>query len=253
MNRKTTSNSTYPKGGVSCSKDSFVVNQTLVFQIKFCGKNPHFAKPQNISGHYKTPNKPFNNIKIMQDFISQAHKNGVTLLSTGKCQFCGGAYQRGIFECMENYNSGNDFLNFNNVENHLFIFLSVDAHALQHPEIHGRWNNHFHLTRLHLILEKNINWDYKTSPILSDYLNEYKAVRPNEFLNPPTALNRGIITTKDFLTVTTAEECMKLIKKWAEEVYIAWKENHVIVSQIADGFLKKNNNEHKHHKKTTTR
>jgi len=32
-------NSTYPKGGVSCSKDSFVVNQTLVFQIKFCGKN----------------------------------------------------------------------------------------------------------------------------------------------------------------------------------------------------------------------
>jgi len=33
-------NSTYPKGWVSCSKDSFVVNQTLVFQIKFCGKRP---------------------------------------------------------------------------------------------------------------------------------------------------------------------------------------------------------------------
>ena len=33
-------NSTYPKGGVSCPKDSFVGNQTLVFQIKFCGKSP---------------------------------------------------------------------------------------------------------------------------------------------------------------------------------------------------------------------
>ena len=33
-------NSIYPKGGVSCSKDSFVGNQTLVFQIKFCGKSP---------------------------------------------------------------------------------------------------------------------------------------------------------------------------------------------------------------------
>ncbi|MBN2747783.1 MAG: hypothetical protein JXR34_13735 [Bacteroidales bacterium] len=33
-------NSTYPKGGVSCSKDSFVSNQKLVFQIKFCGHNP---------------------------------------------------------------------------------------------------------------------------------------------------------------------------------------------------------------------
>ena len=33
-------NSSYPKGGGSCSKDSFVINQTLVLQIKFCGKSP---------------------------------------------------------------------------------------------------------------------------------------------------------------------------------------------------------------------
>jgi hypothetical protein len=33
-------NSTYPKGGVSFSKDSFVVNGSSVFQIKFCGKSP---------------------------------------------------------------------------------------------------------------------------------------------------------------------------------------------------------------------
>ena len=31
-----TGNSTYPKGRVSCSKDSFVGNQTFVFQFKFC-------------------------------------------------------------------------------------------------------------------------------------------------------------------------------------------------------------------------
>jgi len=40
MTKSPAHNSTYPKGGVSCSKDSFVVNQTLVFQIKFCGKSP---------------------------------------------------------------------------------------------------------------------------------------------------------------------------------------------------------------------
>ena len=40
MKEARTANSTYPKGGVSCSKDSFVVNETLVFQIKFCGKSP---------------------------------------------------------------------------------------------------------------------------------------------------------------------------------------------------------------------
>ncbi|NUM51265.1 MAG: hypothetical protein HUU48_09125 [Flavobacteriales bacterium] len=35
-------NSTHPKGGVSSSKDNFVVNQTLIFQIMFCGKSPTF-------------------------------------------------------------------------------------------------------------------------------------------------------------------------------------------------------------------
>ncbi len=40
FDRTPAGNSTYPKGGVSCSKDSFVVNKTFVFQIKFCGKSP---------------------------------------------------------------------------------------------------------------------------------------------------------------------------------------------------------------------
>jgi hypothetical protein len=39
-NKQRNANSTYPKGWVSCSKDSFMVNQTLVFQIKFYGKSP---------------------------------------------------------------------------------------------------------------------------------------------------------------------------------------------------------------------
>jgi len=37
-----TANSTYPKGGVWYSKDSFGVNGSSVFQIKFCGKSPSF-------------------------------------------------------------------------------------------------------------------------------------------------------------------------------------------------------------------
>jgi hypothetical protein len=38
--RTTPYNSTYPKGGVLFSKDCFLVNESLVFQIKFCGKSP---------------------------------------------------------------------------------------------------------------------------------------------------------------------------------------------------------------------
>jgi len=34
-----TDNSTYPKGGFSCSNDSFVDDGSLVFQIRICGKS----------------------------------------------------------------------------------------------------------------------------------------------------------------------------------------------------------------------
>jgi hypothetical protein len=39
IDRTPAGNVTYPKVWVSCSKDSYMVNQKLVFQIKFCGKN----------------------------------------------------------------------------------------------------------------------------------------------------------------------------------------------------------------------
>jgi predicted transcriptional regulator YdeE len=176
----------------------------------------------------------------MQDFTDQAAKNGVVLLDKGICQFCGADYQRGVFECMENYNNALECFDFNDSRNHLFRFLSVDAHALQHPEIHGRWSNHFHLTRLHLILNKKQTWDYNKSPLLSDYLNRYKSNKQNEFLKAPESLNRGKITAKDLNKVTTAEECAQLIIKWAEEVYHSWSSSHGTVSQIADVFLDNN-------------
>ncbi len=38
--KTTTHNTGLAKVAVQCSADTFVVNQTLVFQIKFCGKSP---------------------------------------------------------------------------------------------------------------------------------------------------------------------------------------------------------------------
>jgi len=38
--RKAATNSTYPKGGVSCLEDSFVQAESLVLRMKFSGKNP---------------------------------------------------------------------------------------------------------------------------------------------------------------------------------------------------------------------
>jgi hypothetical protein len=38
--KRATADSTYPKGGVSFPFDSFMVNETFVYQMKFCGKSP---------------------------------------------------------------------------------------------------------------------------------------------------------------------------------------------------------------------
>lgn len=49
--RITMHNSTFAICGVSCSADSFVLNQTLVLCINICGENRTFAKPENVVGH----------------------------------------------------------------------------------------------------------------------------------------------------------------------------------------------------------
>jgi hypothetical protein len=40
IQNKTPYNSTYPKGGVWCIKDSFVVTGTFVLLINICGESP---------------------------------------------------------------------------------------------------------------------------------------------------------------------------------------------------------------------
>ena len=147
--------------------------------------------------------------KKMQDYIDIAAKNGITLLDVGKCQFCGAETERGIHECVEIFSLGFQIMDYSNPENHLFRFISVDAHTLQHPEIHGRWNNHFHLTRQHLIFHYSIEWNYKLSPKLSDHLNEYKTYNSEEHLEPPSVFERGSITTIDVLKNSSNEVQVK--------------------------------------------
>jgi hypothetical protein len=38
--KERTPNSTYPKGGVLCSADTFLQAESSVLRMKFCGKNP---------------------------------------------------------------------------------------------------------------------------------------------------------------------------------------------------------------------
>lgn len=174
----------------------------------------------------------------MQDYIDFAQKNGVQLLATGPCQFCGAATTKGIHECLNIFNLDFQNIDFSSPEHHIYRFLLVDAHTLQHPEIHGRWNNHFHLSRLHLVFEYKVNWTYADSPLLSQYLNQYKLNKTNEYLSPPPVLARGKITSTDILKHRqNATACKTAIKNWANEVYQKYNQYHPIVDGIAKDFL----------------
>ncbi|WP_299116463.1 DUF5946 family protein [uncultured Winogradskyella sp.] len=178
----------------------------------------------------------------MQDYIDLAEKNGVTLFDNGVCQFCDANVKRGIHECLEIFNTGFQEIDFSKSKNHIYRFLIVDAHTLQHPEIHGRWNNHFHLSRLHLVFKYNIQWSYELSPKLSDHLNMYKVNNSNEYLVPPRVLERGKITTSDIREKSNdEEECKKMIIKWAKEVYSVWCNSYVFVDNISKVFIANNN------------
>jgi len=174
----------------------------------------------------------------MQDYNDIAKKNNVVLLKEGKCQFCGANTSRGVHECVELFSLGFSVLDFGKATNYRYRFLSVDAHTLQHSEIHGRWNNHFHLTRLHLMLVHNVNWSYSFSPLLSNCLKAYKRTHSNEVLAAPEVLLRGHLTTTDVLYNSQNEEaCKRKIEEWATAVHKVWSQYHSVVDAIAVRFI----------------
>ncbi len=176
----------------------------------------------------------------MQDYIQFAQKNRVQLIDSGPCQFCGAKTKRGIHECLEIFNLGFQEIDYSLIENHIYRFLIVDAHTLQHPEIHGRWNNHFHLSRLHLILAHNVTWTYDLSSRFSDYLKSYKVGKEHEYLTPPPVLERGHLTTTDILANSHNQDaCKAIIRLWARDVYQAWGNSHPIVDSLSKDFLDK--------------
>ena len=173
---------------------------------------------------------------VMQDYADFARKNGVELKGEGPCQFCGAATTRGVHECVELFSLGFQQLDYSQPDSHLFRFISVDAHTLQHSEIHGRWNNHFHLTRQHLIFHHKVDWTYALSPLLSDHLKAYKAEHPNERLTPPD--DPGRMNIVDVVQrADSALDCKQLIWRWGHTVYLVWSEHHPVVAPIAQRFV----------------
>lgn len=174
----------------------------------------------------------------MQSYGDFAAKNGVVLADLGPCQFCGAALDRSVHECMEIFELGFGGLDLTSPEDHIFRFFIVDAHALQHPELHGRWSSHFHLARLVAVLDEGIVWRYSDSPRLSTALDAHKAGVPDERLVPPRTGERGAHTVSDVQAVRNDEAACKAgIRTWANSVHTAWADEYDKVLPVVRHFL----------------
>jgi hypothetical protein len=174
----------------------------------------------------------------MQDYISYAQKHGIKLFKESPWQYCGADVKGGVFECHENAHHLSQVLDFNNPQHYQTRFLSVDAMALQHCELHGPWNNHIHLTRLYLIFENGIAWDYSKTPQLSNVINNYKR-NGSKPLTPPPCGQRGKITTSDLLQTASATEAIVKVREWAADVFDTFKEHHALISSLAEMYMNK--------------
>ena len=171
----------------------------------------------------------------MQHFTDFAAKNGVDLAQRGPCTLCGADVSDGVMGCQRVFELGFSEL-LGSADPELYRFLIVDAHALQHAELHGTWSNHFHLTRLHLVLRHGRRWSYKASPRLSATLDRRKPeLSP---LTPPHPKERGAVTVATVRdTASNTAEAQAVVLRWARSVHAAWFASHAEVAPIAEAFL----------------
>lgn len=156
----------------------------------------------------------------MQTLEDYAHKSGLELKKDGPCQLCGSRVTGGIYECFEMFQQIVGEASNPNDTRVTVQLIIVDAHALQHSEVHGIRNNNYHLLRLLGIYKygtsSRIGADYSfLSPILDPNISVLH-------LDSPQVKSRGILTVADIVGVNEGDHSIKLIKDWGREVFNAW-------------------------------
>ena len=136
------------------------------------------------------------------------------------CQCCGASVAEGLKGCFELFAE----LGVRGYDDPTWdapFFYGVDAHALQHPEVHGKKNNAAHLLRLHWIFAHDAHAHAGTVP---RWWQHYLAHSAIPVLEPPP--NRGRLTVVEVAAAPSPAEYATLLRTWAESVYQAWGTHH---------------------------
>jgi hypothetical protein len=136
------------------------------------------------------------------------------------CHCCGAAVETGVQGCFELF-AQVCALGYSDPHYRQANFYGVDAHALQHPEIHGQKNNALHLLRLSWIFEYNAHAHSGTVP---RWWQDYARRGDIPLLAPP--VERGQLTIVEVTAASTPAAQAELMRQWAWSVYRAWRSHH---------------------------
>ena len=104
--------------------------------------------------------------------------------------------------------------------------ITVDTYAVQHPGIkEGRTINsvNFHLIRLYLIFEKNLEVA-KANSIMKKISEDEILHKKFEWLDPPSFENT--LNIADVTKADDVDDHKKIVRQWGSSVWKAWKEKY---------------------------
>lgn len=152
-------------------------------------------------------------IKLYEEAVAQGAPANV-------CHCCGAFIHEGLKGCFEVF-SELCARGYNDPRYGAATFYGVDAHALQHPEIHGKKNNAGHLLRLCWVFEYGQERHSGTVP---KWWQGY--LQRNDIIYLPPPRQRGKLTVVEVAGAQTPEQHAALMKQWALAVYEAWNVHH---------------------------
>ena len=104
--------------------------------------------------------------------------------------------------------------------------ISVDTYAVQHPgkpERRAIQSVNGHLISLYAMLEKGLRGKEATA-VLKKAVEDKKLKEQFQWLEPPSF--ESTMTVADVVKAEDFEEHAKLVRKWGESVWAAWKAKH---------------------------
>lgn len=156
--------------------------------------------------------------------------------SSEVCEDCGALVAEGRAGCLKLFEEilAREFSDYRYGKIHR---LTVDAYSLQHPDAYMRSGKSFaaHLTGIYAALES------EDALAINQLVQKWLSTNPK--IDKPTRLpeQRGNLTITFIHSAIDADEHSNRVRKWAQEVWDAWSEHHVLAKQLIDEATKENN------------